>query len=229
MYWIYIILFILAVMTPEIINRDIGPIGQERVETLIIFVLGTISFLVLFIRERQLSKSRDEKTEIQKEANKIFRDLKDSYSYIGEINRKLDILKNIALGLPEDSALTPSKEKEIYDSIVEAVRMFGKTSDFSIRFINAQSNNIEKEIKGKKNFYADIKNSLLTGNKIGCAEEFNKYTFICSPRNIDNIKVWIIIAKKKNQILENIEILKALASQTLFLFAFSRRAMLRRI
>lgn len=229
MYWIYIIIFILAVLTPEIITHDVGSIGQKRVEELIIFGLGVISFLVLSLRERQLFKSRDEKTEIQKEANKIFRDLKDSYSYIGEINRKLDILKNIALGLPEDSSLTPSKEKEIYDSIVEAIRMLGKTSDFSIRFINALSNNIEKEIKGKKNFYADIKNSLLTNNKISCAEEIDKYTFICSPRNIDNIRAWIIIAKKKSQILENIEILKALASQALFLFAFSRRAMLKRV
>ena len=67
MYWIYLIIFILAVLTPEIITKDVGPIGQERVEELIIFGLGVISFLVLLIRERQLSKSRNEKTEIQKE------------------------------------------------------------------------------------------------------------------------------------------------------------------
>lgn len=226
MYWIYIIIFILAVLTPEIVNRDVGPIGQERVEGLIIFSLGIIGFLGLSLKERQLSKSLNEKTKIQKEANKIFKDLKDSYSYIGEINRKLDILKNIALGLPENSLLTPSKEKEIYDSIIEAVRTLGKTSDFSIRFINMASNNVEKEIKGKSNFYASIRNNTLTGNQDACAAEVDKYMIICSPRKIDNISAWIIIAKKKNQISENIEILKALASQSLFLFAFSRKAML---
>lgn len=226
MYWIYIIIFILAVLTPEIVTRDIGTIGQERVEGLIIFGLGVISFLVLSLKERQLSKSRNEKTKIQKEANKIFKDLKDSYSYIGEINRKLDILKNIALGLPENSLLTPSKEKEIYDSIIEAIRTLAKTSDFSIRFINTASNNVEKEIKGKRNFYASIKNNMLTNNENTCATEVDRHMLICSPRSIDNISAWIIIAKKKNQISENIEILKALASQSLFLFAFSRKAML---
>jgi hypothetical protein len=229
MYWIYLIIFILAVLTPEIVTKDFGPIGQERVEELIIFGLGVISFLVLLIRERQLSKSRSEKTEIQKEANKFFKDLKDSYSYIGEINRKLDILKNITLGLPEDSSLTPNKEKEIYDSIIEAVRTLGKTSNFSIRFINILSSNVEKEIKGKKNFYAEIKNSLLTNNKIKCTEEMDSYMLICSPRIIDNIRAWIIIARKKSQISENIEILKALASQALFLFAFSKREMLHKV
>jgi hypothetical protein len=226
MYWIYIIIFILAVLTPEIVNRDVGLIGQERIEGLIIFILGIVSFLVLSLKERQLSKSRNEKAEIQSEANKIFKDLKDSYSYIGEINRKLDILKNIALGLPENSSLTPSKEKEIYDSIIEAVRALGKTSDFSIRFINIKSNNIEKEIKGRINFYAKIKNSAFASNEITCVSEMDRYTLICSPRSIDNTNAWIIIAKKKNQISENIEILKALASQSLFLFAFSKKAML---
>jgi len=225
MYWIYIIIFILAVLTPEIVNRDVGPIGQERIEGLVIFGLGIISFLVLLLKERQLSKSRNEKTKIQNEANKFFKDLKDSYSYIGEINRKLDILKNIALGLPENSLLTPSKEKEIYDSIIEAVRTLGKTSDFSIRFINMTSNNIEKEIKGKNNFSANIKNNMFTNNE-NCVAEVDKHMIICSPRSIDNISAWIVIAKKKNQISENIEILKALASQSLFLFAFSRKAML---
>jgi hypothetical protein len=229
MYWIYIIIFILAVLTPEMVTHDIGPIGQERVETLIIFGLGVISFLAVLLKERQLSRSRNEKTEIQKESNKIFKDLKDSYSYIGEINRKLDILKNIALGLPEESSLTPNKEKEIYDSIIEAVRMLGKTSNFAIRFINMASKNVEKEIKGKSNFSASIRNNMLTNNENACAAEVDKYMIICSPRKIDNISAWIIIAKKKNQISENIEILKALASQALFLFAFSRREMMRKV
>jgi hypothetical protein len=226
MYWIYIIIFILAVLTPEIVANDFGVIDQERIEELILFSLGVVTFLIVLLKERQLSKSRSEKTEFQREASRIFRDLKDTYSYIGEINRKLEILKNIALGLPENSLLTPTKEKEIYDSIIEAVRTLVKTSDFSIRFINTNTNNVEKEIKGRKNFYAGVRNNLLANAENACVSERDKYMLICSPRSIDNISAWIIIAKKKNQISENIEILKALASQSLFLFAFSRKAML---
>ena len=223
MYWIYLIIFILAVLTPEMIKKDIGTVGQERIEELIIFFLGIISFLAILIREKQLLKSQEEKNKIQRESHQIFKDLKNSYSYIGEINRKLDILKNIALGLPENSALTANKEKEIYDSIAIAIRTLGKTNNFSLRFVNAVSESIEREIRGSKSFYAKIKSSMLNPERDNCITEVGKYVLICSPRSIDNVNACIIIEKKRSQIEENIEIFKALASQALFLYAFSRK------
>lgn len=227
MYWIYLLIFIIAVLIPEIISRDFGPIGEERAEELFIFIIGIISFLLIYFREKQLFSSQKEKAKYQREASRIFRDLKDSYSYIGEINRKLEILKNIALGLPEKSSLTFDREQEIYDSIMEAVKMLSKTSNFSIRFVNSVSNEIERELKGKTSFKVNINKNLIGNIKNNCAVEAENYLLICSPRSIDNINAWIIIARKKSQLMENIEILKALASQALFLFAFSKKTMLK--
>lgn len=227
MYWIYLLIFIIAVLIPEIIARSFGPIGEERAEELSIFIIGVISFIVIYLREKQLFSSRKEKAEYQREASRIFKDLKDSYSYIGEINRKLEILKNIALGLPENSSLTPDSEKEIYDSIMEAVKMLVKTNNFSIRFINSISNEIEREIKGQRSFKVNINKNLLGEIENNCVVEAENYLLICSPRKIDNISAWIIIARKKSQLMENIEILKALASQALFLYAFSKKTVLK--
>ena len=200
MYWIYLVIFIIAVLIPEIVTKDLGPIKEERVEELLIFIAGILVFLIIYLKEKQLFKNQKEKTEYQKEVNRIFRNLKDSYSYIGEINRKLEILKNITLGLPEKSILTHQKEREIYDSIIEAIRTFGKTSDFSMRFINTTSGNTEREIKGKKYFYSSVKNNLIN-DKHKAYLEIGNYILICSPQKIDNFSAWIIINKKKKNYL----------------------------
>lgn len=223
MYWFYLIIFILAVFVPDLINREFYFLGEERVEELAIFLLGTIGFLFFIIREKQLSLNVAEKTKIQKEAFRISKDLTDSYSYIGETNRKLDILKNIILEIPESSVISKKEEEKIYASIMEAVHILTKAKRFSLRFFDLNSRNTLKEIKSGKGPNINVENSYIIAAKKKILKD-KDFTIIVSPEKIDKIKCCIIIPhEKREQELDDPELIEALASRALLFFALSRK------
>jgi hypothetical protein len=220
MYWIYLLIFVTIILTPALVRRDFLFLDQEQLETLAIFLLGSTGFLLYLWKEKQVRHHISEKLRIQKEATKISKDLMDSYSYIGEINRKLDILKNIALGLPETSVFTPEKRQEVYDSIVEAISVLGKTEVFILRFINHDSGQVEKEIQiGKPHFDVVDPDFLLLDEKTVCV--FDHCYVIRAPKKMGAYGA-LIILDRKNGDFEDAEILKALASQALFLFTLEK-------
>ena len=81
---------------PEIIVSGVSFFSEERLEIIILFVLGSIGFFLFIIKEKQLIKSQKHRSKIQKDLAMVSKDLTNSYSYIGETNRKLDIIKNIS-------------------------------------------------------------------------------------------------------------------------------------
>jgi len=228
MYWIYLIIFILAVITPDLIRNEfnlfsMSVIEEERMEEILIFLLGTIGFLIFIAKEKQLYLNIRERSKIQKEASIISRDLTDSYSYIGEINRKMEVLKNVALGLTESSVMVPEKEKEIYDYILHAISVFSKSKQISLRFIDTNSKEILKEVKSSKNVRCDINSEEFFLQKTKFFET-SRHFFIRSEKTIDGIVACIGIAKRNKQHkIEDPELLKVLASQALFLFTVSKK------
>jgi len=221
-YWIYLIIFILAVFIPDLIKHGIFFISEEKTEELAILLLGTMAFLIFFLKEKKLDLYNKERIEIQKELNRILKDLRDSYSYIGEVNRKLDILQNISEEIPGSRALTAEEEKVAYNSIIQAIKILEKTNKFAIRFVNFSADRTEKEIKGSRNFYTNMENKFLDKKMNGNVAENGNFMAVCTPKSIGNINACIIFLKEKNRILEDPGMLKLLATQALFLFTCQR-------
>lgn len=209
------------VFVPSYIRGGFYNLDVTQVQEFTILFLGCINLFTFLIMEKKMKKDLIEKNKIQGQVNSMSRDLKYSYSYIGEINRKLDILENIALGYPESSRLTQKNETELYDSIMDAIKLFGKSDKFSLRFIHLPNCDLIKEF----------------GNVIGNSPHFsfkgsdkdisykksNDFIIIMSPKSIDNIFSYIIIEKKtSSQKIDDLEMMKTLASQALFLFVFMR-------
>ena len=220
MYWIYLSLFILVVVLPKVINGDRLFLREDDQESILIFFVGAVGLLLYLWKENQLRFHLREKVKIQKEASRVSRDLADSYSYIAEINRKMDILKNIALGLPETSAVTPERMKEVYESILEALSRLGKTDAYFLCITDIRSGVVEKKLdaKGKRCPVLDFA-SLSKRSETLIRE--GEYVIIRSPRRLKGCFAFIIL-RKKNGDLEDPEIFKALAAQALFLYSIER-------
>jgi hypothetical protein len=105
MYWIYLTLFVLAILTPQFIAREVGLLREEDVEALLIFCFGAFGFMIYLAKEKTLLKLIREKLHLEKQTSLITRDLSDSYSYIGEMNRKLDIVQDFIFDLPKVTAV----------------------------------------------------------------------------------------------------------------------------
>jgi hypothetical protein len=223
MYWIFLVLFIIAVLIPDLIRNPVFFLAEERAEEIVIFLMGMIGFLVFMRNEYKLSLQKREKEKDRKRMNQAVKDLVESYSYIGEVNRKMDILMNIALGLSDRSALDKSREKEIYRSIVSAASFLIKGDYAFLRFMNIKNKETAKEVKlEEKNIPISNEELIGMGENIN-VKKFQNCLVVSSPRVISGIKSYLIVCdydeEEKNN-PKNMEILKVFASQALFLFSY---------
>ena len=172
--------------------------------------------------EKMMNANMKEKSKFQKQVTRMTKDLTQSYSYIGEINRKLDILENIAIAYPENSNDSTKKQTEIYDSIMGAIQIFGKSDEFSLRFLQKPKMDIIKEIKSFPDLSINFSTKFCRENK--CYSDKEGYIVVTSPKTIDNIFSCIVIKKNQSSShIDDLEMMKTLAAQALFLFVFMRK------
>lgn len=227
MYWIFFILFIVAVMVPDIVRGPISFLVEERVEEIMIFVLGAIAFFVFIKNERKIFLQKKEKEKDEKKINQTVKDLVESYSYIGEVNRKMDILMNTALGLSDGSDLNKKKEAEIYDSIIGAANFLMKADRTYLRFIDVVTGKTKKEFKieGKEKLLGN-QDLLSMGDNVN-VKKMKGYIIISSSQKINFVKSYLVIYgydPEEESSPKNIEILKVFASQAIFLYSYIQKS-----
>ena len=221
MYWIYFAIFIVIIFVPTIIQHGLYGFNLVQTQEFAILLFGMLGFLISFWQQKSLKKKLAEKKVIQKQATQMAKDLTQSYSYIGEINRKIDILEQVALNYPDNLNLTAKKQKTMYNSIMEAIRLLAKSDEFALRFINTPNREVLKEIKSNSDssFNFSCKNLNIASQFF----ESDEFIMITSPKAIEGVISCVIIKKKTyNQKLDDLEIFKAIASQALFFFMFIR-------
>jgi hypothetical protein len=223
MYWIFLILFITAILIPDIIRGSVYSLTETRAEEVAIFLMGATAFLVFVRNELQLTLHKKEKEKDEKKINQTVKDLVESYSYIGEVNRKMDILMSIALGLTDRSVLNKKREKEIYEAIISASNFLMKADFTCLRFIHIASLKTEREI-GLEGKSEQIKNSDLANiPENNNVKKTKDRLILASSQTINDVRGYFIIndydeEEEKNP--KNIEILKVFISQALFLYSY---------
>lgn len=222
MYWIFFIILIIATLVPDIVRDEYFALSEERIEELLIFFLGSFSFLIFIFKERQLENERKEKEVKNKRLDQTGKDLVESYSYIGEVNRKMDILLNVALGFSSGTDISKKEVKEVFDSVVKATSFIMKAELVSLRFVDMENGKIKQNIilNGKN---ISIKNEKLTEMKDAISiKKEDGVLIISSPNQIHKTKGYLLLKKyneKEEANAKNIEILKVLVSQALFLYS----------
>lgn len=227
MYWIYLILFILIVFVPSVIVGDVGFVGEEKAEEIAIFVLGSVVMLLFIFKEKQFRFSMKEKTEIQKDFHETSQDLSNSYSYIGEANRKLEILRKISLDLTNISKLTEQDRQRIFISIRDAVKVLSRNSEFVIKFFDIKTKSVIDKIPGYQKSFGygideDIKKAFDSEKSI---VEGERCIIIKSATDIEGMITMIIFRHDNDSIPENAELIQMLAMQVLFLYTSSHQTL----
>jgi hypothetical protein len=220
MYWIYLVVFSLMISVSHFVHKGFWIFDEEGVEGLIVFVLGIIGLTLFLWEEKQFRQNFFRRLLLQKESRKIAQDLNEAYSFIGELNRKIDVMRETTLNLSEN---LDRQGKEAYRSFFEALRIFGKTTAVEIRFLNQKDGRLLEEVKSQKNFRPSLKNEVILENK----ENFFDAThwFVArSPRAIEGtIACFVLRKENSSHRIEDPEALKALASQALRFFMLKNR------
>ncbi len=90
---VYLVFFVLAVMTPSIVTSDFFGIPQQHVEEIFIFLFGLGGLAAFIIYERLMERRTRERDEAVQSAERSMKELVESYRYIGSVNRQMDVLK----------------------------------------------------------------------------------------------------------------------------------------
>ncbi|MEK7549608.1 MAG: hypothetical protein AAB519_01345 [Patescibacteria group bacterium] len=217
MYWIYLIIFILAILTPQMVSQHFPYLKEDDVESIVIFFFGALGFFIYIAKEKALLRVFKEKLHLQKQTNIITKDLSESYSYIGEMNRKFDIVKDLIFGLPRESAESfAEKNSKAYEPILEAARLLSKSDVVSLRFVNTKTKELTKVEEDRHEEFALFSGERLVAPRKAFWEE-DGYVIARAPRSACEASAFLIFPKSANH-SEDIDIFQILASEALFLF-----------
>lgn len=120
MEWIslvYLLFFVLAVLSPSFHTKDRFGLSEERLEEISIFAFGIAGLATFAAYERLMERRENERKEVETSYARAKQELIESYAYIGSVNRKIELLKKVA----NETSLTvdtPSRvPKELYTAI----------------------------------------------------------------------------------------------------------------
>lgn len=226
MYWIYLSIFVLAVLTPEIVQEGRFYLGEEDLESLLVLMFGTFGIAAYLIKEKALLRLFRERLRLQKQANVITRDLSESYSYIGEMNRRFDIVRDLVFRLPEETAAalakTGGQPDSLYTPIIEAISLLSKAESISIRFTDTGSGEVVRRIDMGSGAAA----ACFGGEKPADPEkmfyEEDGCVLVRAPGSACDVTASIIFLKTANRI-EDADIFRMIASEALSLYCIERR------
>ncbi len=225
MYWIYLSLFVLVIFAPEYVRHGYLFLGEEDAESVLIFFFALIGFLLYLGKERALSRIRKEQGIVKREKNIISRDLEDSYSYIGELNRKFEILKRSVGALPGTLAVfgRSEKDEDLYRPILDAVKILSRADAVALYFAHMGDRRIERIcIDGRRKAFSAVTGASLLREKTRRFWLEDDFYRVASPKIADHFRCFIVFPKKANDIDDH-EIFKILAAEALFLFCLVRR------
>lgn len=223
MFWIYTALFVAIVFVPSYVTSGFFSLSVVQVQEFVILGIGVLASTLFHFQNRTLERATLEKMDVERKANRTSRDLVNSYSYIGEINRKIDILREMVFEGPLAIKNAEGNEDEIFNSILEAIHTFTKSSSVAVRIVDA-AGNVLREIKNENvvSFYVPKREYL---EKFGACIENTQVCIVCSQLNEDGIAACIVISRQGGGVRkkEDIEIIKALASYALLLYMVFRK------
>lgn len=214
-------------MVPGFVQESMFGFQEEEIEQFALFVLGLFGFAMFLARKYQLRRHKEEKEKEKRKLQQTAKDLVESYSYIGEINRKMDMLMQIGIGLSNHAHINKHRENEIYKSILEASNFLMKGETSLLVFFDVQEKKIKKEIcldNRCRSFNRDSETFRMEKNI--CIKQEKDYIIAASEKTFGNIKSYIISRTYdhfQGSDNNNQEILKYLASQALFLYSSSKK------
>lgn len=224
MYWIYFAIFILAILTPKFIQGGNAFVGEEETESFLILLFGSLGFMIYLAKDKMLLKLFREKLHLEKQTSMITRDLSDSYSYIGEMNRKFDIVQDLIFDLPKaTAAAVGGEEKKLYSPLLETAALLGKTDRVMLCFVDTKEQILESVFEKQSTPslapHIDPKQLLAEGKFFW---EEQDYAVVRSPRQVGSITAFLIFAKMTNHI-EDGDLFKILVSQALLLYSLEHK------
>jgi hypothetical protein len=141
---IYLVFFVLAVLSPSIHTRDLFGLSETQLEELTIFVFGIAGLLTFATYERLMERRELERERVDADYGRVKRELIESYAYIGSMNRKIELLKKVA----NNTSLASEQgkhQKDLFHAVAENACAAVGANAVLIRFVHPDPIRTEAE------------------------------------------------------------------------------------
>lgn len=113
----YLVFFVLAVLSPSIYRRGYFGLSETLLEEITIFLFGLAGILTFTWYERYIESREGEARQMEDSIQRTKTELVESYSYIGSINRKIELVKRLA----NDTSLSLVERKHLPRDLLQAI------------------------------------------------------------------------------------------------------------
>lgn len=196
MYWLYFFLFIVAVSTPIFIESEAWHLTEDMREASVILVSGAIAFVLYVLKDKSLLRHVREKLWFQQKNSAITKDLSQSYSYIGEVNRKVDILQNMMHRLVEIRETKQEEERMLWE-VLDTIKQLTQADRVSIRIFTKGVCTHQLEEKADKKVFAVISDDDLIANGKSFFE-INGIQGVSSQQLRKKTKIFLLFSRAHN-------------------------------
>jgi hypothetical protein len=146
MFFIYLAAFILMVATPFIVNEGWWFFTEDETEAIVLLCAGVVSFALYRMRDYQVFEYLKDRIKLQRTVVRTQKELSESYSYIGQANRRTDIMYEIF------SDLSHMETSDCGGAIRNAMELLPYTDAFCLRFIDIKKQESYHKVGGTDRF-----------------------------------------------------------------------------
>lgn len=132
---IYLALFVLAVLSPTLVRRDVFGIPEEHAEEVLIFLFGLAGLVTFSLYDRVVEWREKERDEARDDRDKAKKELVASYEYIGAVNRQNDAMKRLANEAATTLTGGERVRKELFQSLAMNAATLVRGQHAAVRFV----------------------------------------------------------------------------------------------
>lgn len=142
---VYLVFFVLAVLSPSIYRSGYFGLSETALEEVTIFLFGIAGLMTFSWYERGMEYREREQQKIQNDYERIKGELVESYTYIGSLNRKLELLKSLANNASVSAGDAGRIEKELFEALAASASAAAGGTSAVIRFLDVERLRTERE------------------------------------------------------------------------------------
>src|SRR3989344_2924458 len=223
---IYVILFVALLVMPHL-SDHVKNISRAYVESIVMLVIFGIAYLTYFLNNYELRKHQEQKSKIEHNLEISEQKLLDSFKYLGTVNRRLTLLKDLSSDFLNKKQFTKKYKKSILNNLlVTAVISIAKTRRGAFRFIEVAKQRTAKEFIFSNKDFTLLAERIGNKNLIACRASNNNikkignFYIIPTSDQAAPIQNFLILSKSGGNFEEEYPVLQAITDQAQLFYKY---------
>jgi len=223
---IYIVLFLALLLHPHLITGHFFSIPLAYAQSIITLVILSLAYMTYILHHKDIRRREIEKKALNKELQISDKKLVDVFKYVGTVNHRLPLLKQITTGLMKRSSVNlKDKKKILYDLLNIAVNS-ARSNWGMFRFVETSSQRTVKDIIYTSGQYVLLKTNVSNKHLVAVRHEESPsgriddvHAVSCSDSESD-ICCFLVFPEGKNHLNEVLPLLKNITDQAQLFYKY---------